>query len=79
MDATWPYQAVYPAISFLLDEIEVGKFGSNVTLLSSFDGSVIINTTASIAEFHANYTEARHRTSKSYPFRFIEMCKYRYI
>ncbi|CAB3240553.1 unnamed protein product [Arctia plantaginis] len=60
MDATWPYQAVYPAISFLLDEIEVNKFGSNVTLLSAFDGSIIINTTGSIAEFHANYTAARH-------------------
>ncbi|XP_045495801.1 uncharacterized protein LOC123694383 [Colias croceus] len=62
LDSAWPYQAVYPAISFLLDGIEVGKFGSSVTLLSAFDGSVIVNKTFSLAEFHSSYTLARHQT-----------------
>lgn len=62
LDSSWQYQAVYPAISYLLDSIEVGKFGSSVTLLSAFDGSVLINTTYSLADFHTEYTLAKHQS-----------------
>ncbi|CAF4791494.1 unnamed protein product [Pieris macdunnoughi] len=61
IDSTWPYQAVYPAISYLLDNIEVGKFGSSVTLLNAFDGSIVLDKTFSLADFHSNYTLARHQ------------------
>lgn len=60
LDSTWQYQTVYPAISYLADQIEVSPFGSNITILSAFDGSVVINTTSSIADFHAEYTNSRH-------------------
>ncbi|XP_050347728.1 uncharacterized protein LOC126771723 [Nymphalis io] len=62
VDSAWQYQTIYPAISFLLDNIEVGKFGSSVTLLSAFDGNVIINKTFSLADFHTEYTLARHQS-----------------
>ncbi|KAL4702983.1 hypothetical protein ACJJTC_008761 [Scirpophaga incertulas] len=62
IDGTWPYQTVYPAISYLLDAIEVGKFGSSITLLSASDGSVLINQTFSLADFHTKYTSALHQT-----------------
>ncbi|XP_072944091.1 uncharacterized protein [Epargyreus clarus] len=65
LDATWPYQTVYPAVSYLLDNIEVGKFGSSVTLMSALDGSVIINTTNSLADFHSEYTLTRHQAMLS--------------
>ncbi|CAK1539931.1 unnamed protein product [Leptosia nina] len=61
VDATWPYQAIYPAISYLLDNVEVGKYGSSVTLLNAFDGSIVINKTFSLADFHTQYTLARHQ------------------
>ncbi|KAJ2947821.1 hypothetical protein O0L34_g9609 [Tuta absoluta] len=61
LDASWQYLAVYPAISYLLDQIEVNKFGSSVTLLSAADGSVVVNTTWSLANFHMEYTQARHQ------------------
>lgn len=64
LDAMWQFQAVYPAISYLLDNIEVSKYGSSVTLLSAFDGSVIVNKTFSISDFHTNYTLGRHQTCK---------------
>lgn len=64
VDVAWPYQTIYPAISYLLDKIEVGKFGSSVTLLSSFDGSVIINKTFSVSNFHTEYTISKHQSSK---------------
>ncbi|KAM3967620.1 uncharacterized protein ACR2FA_011171 isoform 2-T2 [Aphomia sociella] len=62
LDASWQYQTIYPAISYLLDSIEVNKFGSSITLLSAFDGSVVINKTFSLADFHTNYTLARHQS-----------------
>ncbi|XP_068626588.1 uncharacterized protein [Battus philenor] len=62
VDATWQYQAIYPAISYLLDNIEVSKYGSSVTLLSAFDGSIVINKTFSISDFHTNYTMSRHQS-----------------
>ncbi|XP_026732255.1 uncharacterized protein LOC113497022 [Trichoplusia ni] len=61
LDASWPYTAVFPAISYLIDTIEIGKFGSSITLLSAFDGSVVINTTHSPADFYAEYTLSKHQ------------------
>ncbi|XP_004930218.1 uncharacterized protein LOC101738136 [Bombyx mori] len=62
LDSSWPYQAVYPAIAYLVDSIEVDKFGSSITLLNAFDGSVVVNTTFSQVEFHSNYTLAAHQS-----------------
>ncbi|CAH0724807.1 unnamed protein product, partial [Brenthis ino] len=62
VDGAWQYQTIYPAISYLLDGVEVGKFGSSVTLLSANDGSVIINKTFSLADFHTAYTLSRHQS-----------------
>lgn len=64
LDASWQYQAVYPALSYLLDNIEVSKYGSSVTLLSAFDGDVIVNKTFSISDFHTYYTLAKHQSCK---------------
>ncbi|XP_059044829.1 uncharacterized protein LOC131840635 [Achroia grisella] len=62
LDSSWQYETIYPAISYLLESIEVNKFGSSVTLLSASDGSVVVNKTFSLAEFHSNYTLATHRS-----------------
>ncbi|VVD01344.1 unnamed protein product [Leptidea sinapis] len=61
VDSTWQYQTIYPAISYLLDSIEVGKYGSSVTLLNAFNGDVVVNKTFSLADFHSNYTQAVHQ------------------
>uniref|UniRef100_A0A2H1W007 SFRICE_017833 n=1 Tax=Spodoptera frugiperda TaxID=7108 RepID=A0A2H1W007_SPOFR len=60
LDSSWQYQTVMPAIAYLVDSIEVGKFGSSITLLSAFDGSVVVNTTFSPADFYAEYNALRH-------------------
>lgn len=62
IDSSWSYDTIYPAVSHLLNSIEVGRFDSSVTLLSAFDGSILINTTFSLAEFHSAYTLQRHQT-----------------
>lgn len=73
LDSTWQYSAVYPAIAYLLDGIEVGKYGSSVTLLSAFDGSIVVNTTFSPAEFHSEYTLLKHQSSKCNHSNNVEM------
>lgn len=60
---SYSYLAIYPAISYLLDIIEVNPYGSSVTLLSAADGSVVLNKTFSITDFHTGFTEARHQAS----------------
>ncbi|KAJ8735512.1 hypothetical protein PYW07_007132 [Mythimna separata] len=60
LDSSWPYQAVFPAISHLVESIDVSKFGSSITLLNAFDGSIVINTTFSSADFYAEYNATRH-------------------
>uniref|UniRef100_A0A2A4K3Q3 VWFA domain-containing protein n=1 Tax=Heliothis virescens TaxID=7102 RepID=A0A2A4K3Q3_HELVI len=60
LDSSWSFQLIAPAISYLVDSIEVGKYGSSVTLLSAFDGSVIVNTTYSPADFYAAYNATTH-------------------
>ncbi|CAH2268041.1 jg10351 [Pararge aegeria aegeria] len=65
VDASWQYQTIYPAISYLLDKIEVGKYGSSVTLLNAFDGSIQINKTFSLADFHTGYTMLTHQSMLS--------------
>ncbi|CAH0766811.1 unnamed protein product [Diatraea saccharalis] len=62
LDGSWQYQAVYPAISHIVESIDVGHFGSSITLLSASDGSVLINQTFSPADFHTEYTQQRHLT-----------------
>lgn len=64
LDSSWPYNTIYPAISYLLDTIEVNKFGSSVTLLSAFDGSELIPQTFSLANFHSLYTATAHQSCK---------------
>ena len=66
LDSSFSYQTVAPAIAFLVDSIEVGKYGSSITLLNALDGSIIVNTTFSPADFYTEYNATRHASSKSY-------------
>ncbi|KAJ8736414.1 hypothetical protein PYW08_007070 [Mythimna loreyi] len=65
LDFSWPYQAVEPAISHLVESIEVGKYGSSITLLNALDGSIVINTTFSSADFYTEYNATRHAQIQS--------------
>lgn len=71
LDASWAYAAVYPAISYLLDNIEVSKFGSSITLVSAFDGTPITGRIFSVTEFHSLYTLSMHQSCKFKGFLFV--------
>lgn len=49
---TEPTPARSHIISYIVDQIEVGKFGSSITLVNSVNGEVIVDKTFSIATFY---------------------------
>ncbi|KAK3932876.1 N-acetylmuramoyl-L-alanine amidase [Frankliniella fusca] len=44
MDLSYQYQDIHPVISYLLEKLEAGQYGSNVTILNAKDGSVVFNS-----------------------------------
>lgn len=44
-------------IAYIADVIEVGKFGSSITLISLETGDIIIDKTFSISSFHERLAE----------------------
>ncbi|XP_035901387.1 uncharacterized protein LOC118507242 [Anopheles stephensi] len=62
VDAAWPHRDVYSVVSNILDSVEVGRFGTNYTILNARDGNVIVNTTQFLSDFHMTYTPALHQT-----------------
>uniref|UniRef100_A0A182SC21 VWFA domain-containing protein n=1 Tax=Anopheles maculatus TaxID=74869 RepID=A0A182SC21_9DIPT len=62
IDAAWPHRDVYSVVSNILDSVEVGRFGTNYTILNARDGNVIVNSTQFLSDFHMTYTAERHQT-----------------
>lgn len=55
------YNDVSPAISYIVNNLNMGDFtsGSTVSMINTFDGSIIVNRTHFAAEFYGNFTPAR--------------------
>ncbi|XP_055629637.1 uncharacterized protein LOC129770686 [Toxorhynchites rutilus septentrionalis] len=64
VDGSWSYRDIYAIISHLLNGLDVGRFGTTYTILNAMTGSVIINSTQSLSDFHATYTNALHQTQQ---------------
>ncbi|XP_035784359.1 uncharacterized protein LOC118462626 [Anopheles albimanus] len=60
IDASWTYRDVYSVVTHILDSVDVGRFGTTYTILNARDGSVVVNTTRSLADFHLRYTPQEH-------------------
>lgn len=63
------YIELYVPFRTLLESIEVNQYNSNFTLINGNDGTPMINSTFSIADFYAynssHYEKSRYR-SKSF-------------
>lgn len=44
-------------ISYVVDQIEVGKFGSSITLMHSQTGEILVNKTFSLANFYQEFAK----------------------
>jgi len=60
LDSQWDYIVIQKILSYLLDNLDVNKYGSNYTIISAKSGKVLVNSTESILEFHINYTRTDH-------------------
>uniref|UniRef100_A0A182P9B3 VWFA domain-containing protein n=1 Tax=Anopheles epiroticus TaxID=199890 RepID=A0A182P9B3_9DIPT len=62
IDAAWPHRDAYSVVSNILDAVDVGRFGTNYTILNARDGNVIVNSTQFLSDFHLTYTAELHQT-----------------
>ncbi|XP_041783339.1 uncharacterized protein LOC121599534 [Anopheles merus] len=62
IDAAWPHRDAYSVVSNILDSLDVGRFGTNYTILNARDGNVIVNSTQFLSDFHMTYTPELHQS-----------------
>ncbi|EDV98459.1 GH23130 [Drosophila grimshawi] len=58
MDTTWQYSTIVDYLAYILQQLNIHPHASSVTMLSAYDGSIIVNTTNLITDFYQqwNYT-----------------------
>lgn len=64
LDMQWTHNAINPAIAYLLDNLDINRFGSRYTVINANDGSVVINTTNSILDYHQLFNATVQQQSK---------------
>ncbi|XP_053679767.1 uncharacterized protein LOC128730713 [Anopheles nili] len=62
VDAAWPYRDAYSVVANILDSVDVGRFGTTYTVLNARDGTIIVNTTQFLSDFHTIYTPQLHES-----------------
>lgn len=60
VDSAWSFRDVHSVVAHLLDNLDVGRFGTTYTVLNAFNGEVLVNSTQFLADFHARYTQELH-------------------
>ncbi|XP_058462010.1 uncharacterized protein LOC131437003 [Malaya genurostris] len=64
IDSSWPYRDIQAVVSYLLDGLDVGRFGTTYTILNAMSGEVIVNATHFLSSFYLNYTNAIHQAQQ---------------
>ncbi|XP_076261721.1 uncharacterized protein LOC143197282 [Rhynchophorus ferrugineus] len=60
IDTTWSYSTVQLLLTYVLDNIDVNKFGTRYTIYGGNDIETIVNQTYYLSNFHSQYNEAVH-------------------
>lgn len=60
VDSSWSFMDIHSVVANLLDNLDVGRFGTTYTVLNAFNGEVIVNSTQFLADFHTMYTQPIH-------------------
>lgn len=60
-----PSRILFHIYRMLLNEIDVSRFGSRVTLYNANDASVIINSTTSLSDFYQSWSRQVHEQQPS--------------
>ncbi|XP_065090066.1 uncharacterized protein LOC135711212 [Ochlerotatus camptorhynchus] len=60
VDTAWSFRDIHSVVAHLLDNLDVGRFGTTYTILNAFNGEVLVNSTQFLADFHSTYTVDLH-------------------
>ncbi|TDG49134.1 hypothetical protein AWZ03_004434 [Drosophila navojoa] len=55
LDTTWQYSAIADYVAYVLQQLNIHPYASSVTLLSAFDGSIIVNTTNYVTDVYQQW------------------------
>nr|XP_023030043.1 uncharacterized protein LOC111517975 [Leptinotarsa decemlineata] len=63
IDASWNYNIIKSVLSYVLDNIDVNKFGTRYTVFGAFDGiNITSNSTRYLLDFQKQYNLTIHQT-----------------
>lgn len=64
LDASWPHNSIAKSIGYLVDNVNVAHFGSNITLMNAKDGRTAFDSTQSLGTFFENYNATVQQASE---------------
>lgn len=60
LDTSLQYEYMHPAIAYLMDKTEAGRYGSLVMVLNGKDGSILFNSSYPRLDWHTNFTQQNY-------------------
>lgn len=54
------YSSKYFLLSHLLNNLDVGRFGTTYTIMNANDGTVIVQTTNQLSDFYSQWNQTTH-------------------
>lgn len=61
VDTTWTFQQINPVVSFLLENLDVNRFGTTYTLMNAADGATIVSSTNVLSDFYMLWNNTVHQ------------------
>ncbi|EDW74052.2 uncharacterized protein Dwil_GK21722 [Drosophila willistoni] len=55
LDTSWQYSSIVDYVAYVIQQLNIHPYASTVTMLSAYDGSVIVNTTNYITDFYQKW------------------------
>lgn len=60
VDMSWLFRDIQTMIGHLLNNLDVGRFGSTYTIMNANDGTVVVNTTNQLADLYVRWNQSEH-------------------
>ncbi|GJQ65752.1 hypothetical protein Trydic_g11936 [Trypoxylus dichotomus] len=76
LDTQWPHNTIHSTIGYLLDNLDINRYGSTFTIINGNDGAVIVNTSSTILNYHQRFNltvQQQHPTGFQYIRMFNEV------
>lgn len=60
IETTWQFNEIQPAIATLLENVDVNRFDSQVTLYNANDAATMVNTSSTLLDFYMLWNQTSH-------------------